>query len=94
MFWQKMKSVDQWALYIGAFCDLDTLRANGEYRRFLHIWSVGDDTNSRADKKLIVASLSKVSVELILLPITLRISLWLKRIENVDYFDKATNLIH
>ncbi|SRR6266404_4994523 len=22
-----------------------------EYRRFLHIWSVADDTNSRADKK-------------------------------------------
>ena len=42
-------------------------------------------------KSIIVASLSKVSVELILLPVTLRISLWLKRIENVDYFDKATN---
>jgi len=42
-------------------------------------------------KSIIVASLSKVSVELILLPLTLRISLWLKRIENVDYFDKATN---
>ena len=42
-------------------------------------------------KSIIVASLSKVSVELILLPITLRVSLWLKRIENVDYFDKATN---
>ena len=27
------------------------MRANGEYRRFLHIWSVGDDTDSRADEK-------------------------------------------
>jgi len=26
-----------------------------------------------------------------LLPVTLRASLWLKRIENVDYFDKETN---
>jgi queuosine precursor transporter len=42
-------------------------------------------------KSIVVASLAKVSVELILLPITLRISLWLKRIENVDYFDRATN---
>jgi queuosine precursor transporter len=42
-------------------------------------------------KSIVVASLAKVSVELILLPITLRISLWLKRIENVDYFDKGTN---
>jgi uncharacterized PurR-regulated membrane protein YhhQ (DUF165 family) len=42
-------------------------------------------------KSIAVASLLKVSVELILLPATLRISLWLKRIENVDYFDKATN---
>ena len=67
------------------------MRANGEYRRFLHIWSVGDDTNSRADKKHHRRKPFKVSVELILLPVTLRISLWLKRIENVDYFDKATN---
>src|ERR1700747_172836 len=42
-------------------------------------------------KSIVVASLAKVSVELILLPITLRISWWLKRIENVDYFDKGTN---
>jgi uncharacterized PurR-regulated membrane protein YhhQ (DUF165 family) len=42
-------------------------------------------------KSIAVASLAKVSVELILLPVTLRISLWLRRIENVDYFDKGTN---
>jgi hypothetical protein len=42
-------------------------------------------------KSIIAASLAKVSVELILLPATLKISLWLKRIENVDYFDRATN---
>jgi queuosine precursor transporter len=42
-------------------------------------------------KSIFVASLTKVSVELILLPITLKISSWLKRVENVDYFDKATD---
>ena len=42
-------------------------------------------------KSILVASLIKVGVELILLPITLRVSLWLKRIENVDYFDRATD---
>jgi len=42
-------------------------------------------------KSIVVASLTKVGVELVLLPITLKISLWLKRIENVDYFDGATN---
>jgi queuosine precursor transporter len=42
-------------------------------------------------KSIHVASLTKVSVELILLPITLKISSWLKRVENVDYFDKATD---
>jgi len=42
-------------------------------------------------KSILVASLTKVGVELILLPITLKASLWLKRIENVDYFDRATN---
>jgi len=42
-------------------------------------------------KSILAASLTKVSVELILLPVTLKISLWLKRIENVDYFDHATN---
>jgi queuosine precursor transporter len=42
-------------------------------------------------KSIVVASLTKVSVELLLLPVTLKVSLWLKRIENVDYFDKGTN---
>ena len=42
-------------------------------------------------KSIVIASLTKVSVELLLLPATLKVSLWLKRIENVDYFDKATN---
>jgi queuosine precursor transporter len=42
-------------------------------------------------KSIFAASLTKVAVELILLPVTLKISLWLKRIENVDYFDKTTN---
>jgi len=36
-------------------------------------------------------SLTKVSLELLLLPVTLKASLWLKKIENVDYFDKETN---
>jgi uncharacterized PurR-regulated membrane protein YhhQ (DUF165 family) len=42
-------------------------------------------------ESIVVASLRKVSVEIILLPVTLKISLWLKKIENVDYFDNATN---
>ena len=42
-------------------------------------------------KSIVVATLIKVSVELIFLPVTLGISLWLKRRENVDYFDRATN---
>jgi uncharacterized integral membrane protein (TIGR00697 family) len=42
-------------------------------------------------KSIVIASLTKVSVELILVPVTLKVSLWLKRIENVDYFDRATN---
>jgi uncharacterized integral membrane protein (TIGR00697 family) len=46
---------------------------------------------SALTKSIIVASLAKVSVELILLPVTLKISSWLKRSENVDFFDNATN---
>jgi hypothetical protein len=42
-------------------------------------------------KSILVASLTKVTVELILLPVTLKVSSWLKRIENVDYFDQTTN---
>jgi len=42
-------------------------------------------------KSIVIASVTKVSVELILLPVTLKASFWLKRIENVDYFDRATN---
>ncbi|MGB2664619.1 MAG: queuosine precursor transporter [Candidatus Acidiferrum sp.] len=42
-------------------------------------------------KSIVVAGLAKVIVEMLLLPVTVKISLWLKRIENVDYFDRATN---
>jgi len=42
-------------------------------------------------RSIVVASLTKVTVELFLLPVTLKVSLWLKRIENVDYFDEGTN---
>jgi uncharacterized integral membrane protein (TIGR00697 family) len=42
-------------------------------------------------KSIVVASLTKVTVELLLLPVTLKVSLFLKRIENVDYFDKGTD---
>jgi queuosine precursor transporter len=42
-------------------------------------------------KSIVVASLTKVSVELLLLPATLKVSLWLKRTEKTDYFDRATN---
>jgi queuosine precursor transporter len=43
-------------------------------------------------KSIVVASLTKVAVELLLLPATLKVSSWLKRrIENVDYFDNGTN---
>jgi len=42
-------------------------------------------------KSIVVASITKVTVELLLLPVTLKVSLWLKRIENVDYFDRGTN---
>jgi uncharacterized integral membrane protein (TIGR00697 family) len=42
-------------------------------------------------KSIVVASLTKVSLELLLLPVTLKASLWLKKIENVDYFDRETN---
>jgi queuosine precursor transporter len=42
-------------------------------------------------RSIVVASLTKVSVELLLLPVTLKVSLWLKKSGNVDYFDRATN---
>ena len=42
-------------------------------------------------KSIVVASLAKVSVELLLLPVTLKVSLWLKRAENIDFFDRGTN---
>src|SRR5208283_5399723 len=37
--------------YISAFRDLDPIRTNGEYRRLLHLRSVGNDTDTRTDKK-------------------------------------------
>jgi uncharacterized integral membrane protein (TIGR00697 family) len=46
---------------------------------------------SALTKSIIAASLTKVGVEILLLPLTLRVSLWLKKSENVDYFDRATD---
>ncbi len=43
-------------------------------------------------ESIVVAGLTKVAVEFLLLPVTLKVSLWLKGIENVDYFDKTTSL--
>ena len=40
---------------------------------------------------IVVASFAKVGVELLVLPVTLKVSVWLKKMENVDYFDRATN---
>lgn len=42
-------------------------------------------------KSIVVASLTKVSVEFLLLPATLKVSIWLKRTENIDHFDRTTN---
>lgn len=70
------------------------MRTNGEYRRLLRLPSVADDTGTRVNKKHCRASLTKVSVELLLPPVTLIGWLWLKnlkKVENVDYFDRATN---
>ena len=42
-------------------------------------------------KSIVVAGFTKVTVEVLLLPATLKVSLLLKRIESVDFFDKGTN---
>lgn len=42
-------------------------------------------------KSIVAATLAKVTVELLLLPVTLKVSLWLKKVENVDCFDRTTN---
>jgi hypothetical protein len=44
-------------------------------------------------KSMVVASLTKVSVELLLLPATLKVSLCLKRIENVGLLDRVTRAL-
>jgi len=50
------------------------MRANGEHCRVLHIRSMGDYPNSRTNKEHSSRKPYKVSVELILLPVTLKIS--------------------
>jgi len=42
-------------------------------------------------KSILMGSAIKVSVEIILLPITLRVSAWLKKTENVDFYDFKTD---
>jgi hypothetical protein len=56
----------------------------------IYLWGIMP--KSALTRSIIVASLAKVSVELTLLPVTLKISAWLKRSENADFFDNATNV--
>jgi uncharacterized PurR-regulated membrane protein YhhQ (DUF165 family) len=45
-------------------------------------------------RSIVVASLTKVSLELLLLPVTLKASLWLKKIEMWTTSTKKQTLIH
>jgi hypothetical protein len=87
----KNEGVDQRTLYLCAFRDLDPKRANCEYRRFLHLRSVGDDTDKRINKKHCRCKPYKSQRGASLAEVTLKVSLWLKKTENIDYFDQGTN---
>jgi uncharacterized integral membrane protein (TIGR00697 family) len=78
--------------YISARFVLSTLCGQSVNTAVFYVFALwGIMPKSALTRSIIVASLAKVSVELILLPVTLRISSWLKRSENVDFFDNATN---
>jgi uncharacterized integral membrane protein (TIGR00697 family) len=42
-------------------------------------------------KSILMGSAFKIGVEIIMLPITLRVSAWLKKVENVDFYDYKTD---
>lgn len=42
-------------------------------------------------KTITIESLISVGIEIAVLPISMRLSFWLKKAENVDFFDRATN---
>jgi len=78
--------------YMSARFVVSTLCGQMVNTTVFYIFGLGGMIPTRVlTKSIVVASLTKVGVELVLLPVTLKISLWLKRIENVDYFDRATN---
>ena len=78
--------------YISARFVLSTLCGQTVNTAVFYVFALwGIMPKSALTRSIIVASLAKVSVELILLPVTLKISSWLKRSENVDFFDNSTN---
>jgi uncharacterized PurR-regulated membrane protein YhhQ (DUF165 family) len=78
--------------YISARFVLSTLCGQSVNTAVFYVFALwGIMPKSALTTSIIVASLAKVSVELILLPVTLKISLWLKRSENVDFSDNTTN---
>ena len=78
--------------YISARFVLSTLCGQTVNTAVFYVFALwGIMPKSALTRSIIVASLTKVSVELILLPVTLKISSWLKRSENVDFFDYSTN---
>jgi len=78
--------------YISARFVTSTLSGQIVNTAFFYIFGLWGMVPTRVlTKSILVASLTKVSVELLLLPVTLKVSLWLKRAENIDHFDRATN---
>jgi uncharacterized PurR-regulated membrane protein YhhQ (DUF165 family) len=75
--------------HISARFVISTLRGQMMDTAVFYIFGLWGMIPTRVLTKSIVVV--KVSLELILLPVTLKISLWLKRMENVDFFDKTTN---
>src|ERR1700691_4193956 len=67
----------QWGITTAARRPVPTYRARAAPPH------VSVDLMDREGKSIVVASLTKVSVELLLLPVTLKACLWLKRMENI-----------
>ena len=42
-------------------------------------------------KSILVASIAKIAVETVMVPVTIRVGLWLKKVENVDVYDRHTD---
>lgn len=78
--------------YISVRFVASTLCGQAVNTAFFYVFGLwGITPVSALTKSIVAATLMKAAVEILFLPLTIRISRWLKKVEGVDFYDRSTD---